>query len=770
MISPCDPGVQLESVAAPGFYPGLNSSGAGIQMIRGNTFLVTEDTLLNSFTFPMEADAGDVLTLSVWTSPTQGGTYTLVASAPTVVPELFDGVLADYNTGPLELLMVAGNYYALGAWWGADSARWTQGLASAPDPAWGQHVGLALASGRVTLPSTTALGTPAGAFGMEVHVNDEADADADGFLACAECDDAAAASYPGAPEICDGLDNDCDPSTQLMGLGFETPTPIVPDLLIEGGYWLGNIYWLESDVLLETVEMKFDAPEGTQVIWVLYSSAQELTGYTLEASTTTTIGANEADVLDWHTSGAFNLRLGSGKYWGIGAWSITDIEHEVDDGLPQIVPTPFGHMLVSREASSASGAPPAAQMNSGGPSWLAQRLNMNIDSDPDADEVAICEGDCDDSEPTAFPGNPEVACDMADNDCDASTTDCVGGLVITEIMNREWDNDADKDWIEVLNVSGASIDPGFWLLREGPNRQWYMPAATPIPDGGIALFAASADPNLNGGLPTPNLSWGSLIGLNTYSDELTLVSVLGETVDVVSYSLGAGFPVQQGSAQALDSPFLDAVSNDDGLNWCPSYAPPYGSGPDTGTPGAPNSPCTVFGSGAVAGDLVITEVMQSPSGDDENKEWFEVKNTTGSSIDLQGWTVSDDGGTPQIITESVVIPGNGYAVIGNTYDPLLNGGLAVDLALYTWLNLGNESDDVSIESPEGTEIDWVAWDDGATFPDPLAASMSLDPGSTGASLNDVGANWCESPAPPYGPEVDLGSPGAANPTCGFITN
>ncbi len=37
-----------------------------------------------------------------------------------------------------------------------------------------------------------------------------ADADGDGWAACQECDDSNANNYPGAPEYCDGVDNNCD--------------------------------------------------------------------------------------------------------------------------------------------------------------------------------------------------------------------------------------------------------------------------------------------------------------------------------------------------------------------------------------------------------------------------------------------------------------------------------------------------------------------------------------------------------------------------------
>ena len=45
------------------------------------------------------------------------------------------------------------------------------------------------------------------------------------------------------------------------------------------------------------------------------------------------------------------------------------------------------------------------------------------------------------------------------------------------------------------------------------------------------------------------------------------------------------------------------------------------------------------------GDIIITEFLANPvSGSDDGKEWFEVFNTTGTDIDLTGWTIRDNAG------------------------------------------------------------------------------------------------------------------------------
>lgn len=45
----------------------------------------------------------------------------------------------------------------------------------------------------------------------------EKDVDGDGFRACAECNDDNELIYPGAMDLCDGVDSDCDPATPIKG-------------------------------------------------------------------------------------------------------------------------------------------------------------------------------------------------------------------------------------------------------------------------------------------------------------------------------------------------------------------------------------------------------------------------------------------------------------------------------------------------------------------------------------------------------------------------
>lgn len=177
-----------------------------------------------------------------------------------------------------------------------------------------------------------------------------------------------------------------------------------------------------------------------------------------------------------------------------------------------------------------------------------------------------------------------------------------------------------------------------------------------------------------------------------------------------------------------------------------------------------NAPSCLPSTCAAVGSVIITEIMQNPAAvSDDKGEYFEVYNTTSSSIDLQGWVIKAGSTTSpneHTISTSVVIPANGYVVFGENSDDSTNGGVTVDYQYDSSLYLGNGSSKVVVECGSNV-IDEVTYDNGNTFPDPTGKSMELATNKYSASENDNGANWAEATS-----EIvsggDLGTPGKAN--------
>ncbi len=177
---------------------------------------------------------------------------------------------------------------------------------------------------------------------------------------------------------------------------------------------------------------------------------------------------------------------------------------------------------------------------------------------------------------------------------------------------------------------------------------------------------------------------------------------------------------------------------------------------------------SVISFGQNAGDIIITEIMQNPNAvADSDGEYFEVYNTTGSAINLDGWTITDNGSNSHLITASVLVNAGDYVVLGKTTDMTINGNTPVDYAYGSDITLSNGDDEIILTSFAGTEIDRVEYDGGPVFPDPGtsdAASMNLNPTSLNATANDDGTNWCLS-ITAFG-DGDKGTPGTANDVCG----
>ncbi len=171
--------------------------------------------------------------------------------------------------------------------------------------------------------------------------------------------------------------------------------------------------------------------------------------------------------------------------------------------------------------------------------------------------------------------------------------------------------------------------------------------------------------------------------------------------------------------------------------------------------------CVLAAAHALAADtdIVITEIMQNPLVlADADGEWFEIHNTGATPVDINGWTIKDDGIDSHVINGGgpLIVAAGAYAVLGRNATIMAGQGVTL-LYQYAGFTLGNSDDEVVLLNAALVEIDRVMYDGGPVWPDPNGASMMWDESS---GDNNVGANWSTSVAV-FG-SGDKGTPGAPN--------
>ena len=155
--------------------------------------------------------------------------------------------------------------------------------------------------------------------------------------------------------------------------------------------------------------------------------------------------------------------------------------------------------------------------------------------------------------------------------------------------------------------------------------------------------------------------------------------------------------------------------------------------------------------------IVISEIMANPgSVSDSYGEWFEIVNTTDSTIDLQGWSIKDlDGDEHELYSDqaSILISPEEYFVLAKNNDQSLNGGVEVDY-VYEGYSLSNSDDEVILLDASGSVVDEVHYSNG--WPFSSGVSMEIhDPLIDNALIG----SWFSSTSS-YG-NGDMGSPGAS---------
>lgn len=365
-----------------------------------------------------------------------------------------------------------------------------------------------------------------------------------------------------------------------------------------------------------------------------------------------------------------------------------------------------------------------------------------------------------------------------------------GDLVITEVFadfqapSGGTGADAGKEWFEIYNASDHPIDlKGLTLVSSRPDgskaNSHDMTEVTI--DVGQYLVLGNTTQDL---LPAyVDYGYSADLGdlFNTDGGKLALKCTNTE-IDSATYD-----GVKAGHSRELTSATPpDYTLNDDLANWCQGDATEFDTG-NFGTPGQDNDCVPVVlgqcnDGGTMrdvvvpgVGDLVITEVMPQPTGNDAATEWFELKAT--KDVDLNGLGVSRVSSTTGAGTvdspNCVHVAAGSYVVLAKSADMTMNllpAGVVVGTFKST-LSLvnGSVATPGDLQITEGaTVLDAITWTHSSA-----GKSVQLDPDFETPSANDDPNAFCDAQHQYYTdgmatPTVDYGTPGAVNDQCVLV--
>ena len=168
-----------------------------------------------------------------------------------------------------------------------------------------------------------------------------------------------------------------------------------------------------------------------------------------------------------------------------------------------------------------------------------------------------------------------------------------GDVVITEIMkDPSFVSDAAGEWFELYNPTTKTRNIAGWrLLDLGSNKHTIDNGGNLllIGPGQRLVLGIDADPALNGGVQV-DYEYSSFT-LGNSADSILLVARNGVLVDQVDYDDGIFWPDTPGTALNLDPAAMDALLNDDPVNWCDATTQISATNTDHGTPGTANDVC-----------------------------------------------------------------------------------------------------------------------------------------------------------------------------------
>ncbi|MCO4770924.1 MAG: FG-GAP repeat protein, partial [Deltaproteobacteria bacterium] len=430
-----------------------SSSFTGGDRYRITAVTMTSDALLSEIEFRLTPSLTTALLFTVYEATSTAGPFTQIAQ----VAATGEAGATWVSSGGTEVLLQAGNTYYISTWW-QESSTYYNSAETLPAPlgSFGDVVGYRTGNGApptsiASSPLTTVL------YPTRLTLLPVTDGDGDAVYAASDCQDGVGTNSPGGAEVCDGLDNDCDGSADFGSVQYEVTGTTT---LASSNYLKGNRVSATEDRLVTSVEVFLEASLRGPLSLGIYQSTSS-TGLWTRLAEKALVPSSTAP--SWHVFDDLDVTLSAGTDYAFVYQWLGGATYSWSSG--SIDPTWGTHEGgLSQSATSL----PVDGTFVTNPSRYRMRIHTSAEVDSDGDGSFACL-DCDDADPTLFPGQTE-ACDGADNDCNGLADADVAGEV-----------DVDTDGF----LSCAECDDGDAAS---------YPGASEVCDG--------ADNDCNGSIPT----------------------------------------------------------------------------------------------------------------------------------------------------------------------------------------------------------------------------------------------------------------------------
>lgn len=281
-------------------------------------------------------------------------------------------------------------------------------------------------------------------------------------------------------------------------------------------------------------------------------------------------------------------------------------------------------------------------------------------------------------------------------------------VLISEINYKsEYSRDA-GDWLEIHNYGSTAVDLSNWTVIDGssPVVPFTIPSGTTLAANGYLVFYSDITKFSTEHAGVTNIMGPLPFSLSKIGETLALRNASGTTITSVYYMDTLAWPRAAkgyGTTLEYDSPSNAAYQND-GAHWF--------DGCIGGSPGAAYSNCSY--------QIIFTEINYNSDSLQDQGEYIELYNTTGSSINLTGYALRDGRDTITNIwyfPSGTILAANARLVVSNAKDSLLAYHPSVSNVLGDLpFSFSNTGEALRLYNGSGKLIHTVRYNDSAPWP------------------------------------------------------